>query len=100
MAYLTDFDRGWARLTNHDIGLSAALDWDATVLPHAWLWTELHATPGFPWFGAVDVLAVEPCTGYPAQGRDAIASKTDTLRTFRPGVPQTATIRLSVTRTG
>lgn len=97
MAYLTGFDRGWASITNDALGLRARLDWDAVVFPHAWLWTELHASPGFPWFGAVDVLAVEPCSSYPAQGREAIATKTGTLRTFTPHVSETTTVRLTVT---
>lgn len=96
MAYLTGFERGWARLRTPSVGLQAELEWDADVLPHAWLWTEMHATPGFPWFGAVDVLAIEPCTSFPAQGRDAIAAKTDTLRTFLPDRPTTTTISLTV----
>jgi hypothetical protein len=100
MAYLTGFERGWARLTTPSVGLEAELTWDAAVLPHAWLWTEMHATPDFPWFGAVEVLAVEPCTSFPAQGRDAIAAKTDTLHTFLPGEPTTTTVTLTVGRIG
>jgi galactose mutarotase-like enzyme len=96
MAYLTGFGRGWARLTSPPVGLVAELEWDAAVFPHAWLWTEVHATPGFPWFGAVDVLAVEPCTSFPAQGRENIAAKTDTLRTFEPGRSDTTVVRLTV----
>lgn len=99
MAYLTAFERGWARLTNPDLGLCATLEWDAEVFPHAWLWTELHATPGFPWFQAVDVLAVEPCSSFPAQGRDVIAAKTDTLRNFLPAVPETTTVSMTVAAT-
>ena len=95
MAYLSGFTEGWAQLQAHAHGLSARLRWDAARFPVAWLWTEFHATPGFPWFGAVDVLAVEPCTGYPAQGRDVVAERSG-LQRFDPGIPLTTTVTLEV----
>lgn len=98
LAYLTGFTEGWAQIDSATHPLSARLSWDATVFPHAWLWTEFHASPGFPWFGAVDVLAVEPCTGFPAQGRDAIARSTGLWR-LDPGAEQSTTLHLDVTET-
>jgi hypothetical protein len=54
--------RAWARLTSPACGVSVELAWDARQLPYAWLWQELSASGGFPWFGRARALAVEPGT--------------------------------------
>jgi galactose mutarotase-like enzyme len=60
LGWLTDFTAPWAAVRNPDLDLAVALRWDASALPHAWLWQELGGTPGFPWFGRAYVLALEP----------------------------------------
>lgn len=93
-AYLTDFDRGWAALTNLALGLRAEVEWDLAVMPHAWLWLEAHATPTFPWYAAAYVLGLEPASSYPGQGIAAARAKTGTTLTFAPGQRRTATVAL------
>jgi galactose mutarotase-like enzyme len=95
MAYLTGFRDGWAEIASTTHPLTARLRWDADLFPHAWLWTEYHASPDFPWFGAVDAIAIEPCTGFPAQGREVIAERTGLWR-LDAGEEQTTTISLEV----
>ena len=92
-AYLTDFDRGWAALSNPGLGLRAELEWDLTTMPHAWLWLEAHATPTFPWYGAAYVLGVEPASSFPGQGLTAARANGTALR-FLPGETRTATVTL------
>ena len=59
--WLSDFDRGhWATVSNPDLGLTVRLSWDGACLPYAWLWQELNASAGFPWFRRARVLAIEP----------------------------------------
>lgn len=43
-------------------GLAVDLEWDARVLPYAWLWQESEASHEFPWFGRTRLLAVEPAS--------------------------------------
>jgi Domain of unknown function (DUF4432) len=71
LAYLTDFDTGWFAITNPRLGLGVGMRWPTEVFGHAWLWQELHSSPGYPWWREAYVCAVEPATTIPAQGMDA-----------------------------
>ena len=63
LGWLTGFEgRAWASLTSVSSDLCARVSWDASVLPHAWLWQELEGTAGFPWFARARALAVEPAS--------------------------------------
>jgi hypothetical protein len=62
LGWLGDLNAGWASIENLGTGLSATIDWDATQLPYAWLWQELQASEGFPWFRQVRTIAVEPAS--------------------------------------
>lgn len=59
--WLTDFERGRVSITS-PAGLAVELEWDATVLPFAWVWQELESSDDFPWFGRARVLAIEPAS--------------------------------------
>jgi galactose mutarotase-like enzyme len=100
MYYLTDLREGAIGLTNHRLGLRAGLSWDKAVMPYTWMWYEMHAGAGFPWYQSVYVLGIEPHSSYPGQGLHAIRSKTGTQVRFEPGESRTATTTLDVTRTG
>jgi hypothetical protein len=87
LAYLTDFDgeTAWYGITNTRRGLGAGLAWKRDDFPCAWFWQEMHASPGFPWYQGVYVMAIEPNTSYPGQGLVAVTEKTQTQRTLQPG---------------
>lgn len=53
--------RGTAVIRNPETGAHARLDWDAMLFPYTHVWQE-HRTPGFPWWGAVSCIAIEPAT--------------------------------------
>lgn len=53
---------GVARIRNPRTGIEVTLSWDSSVLPHAFVWQEHHAGEGFPWWGQVDAIAVEPAS--------------------------------------
>ena len=53
---------GSARLTVRSPAISIDLRWDPRLLPYAHLWHELGAHSGFPWWGSVRTLAVEPAS--------------------------------------
>jgi hypothetical protein len=57
---LTDFESYWASISNPDLDLTVRLDWDGTLLPHAWFWQELNGMEGWPWFRRARVMAIEP----------------------------------------
>lgn len=62
---LTGFDDAWFSLTNARLGFGFRLAWDAGVFPHAWIWQECHASPGFPWYRRAYAVAVEPANVIP-----------------------------------
>jgi hypothetical protein len=67
LGWLTDFDEPWVSLRNPDVDLGVAVRWDVEVMPHAWLWQELHATSDYPWFRRAYATAIEP-SNTPAGG--------------------------------
>jgi hypothetical protein len=68
-AALDGFDDGWCAITNEARGVGVAVHWDSSCFPYAWLWQELQATQGFPWFGRARVLGIEPANVLPDHGR-------------------------------
>lgn len=95
LVYLSEFDTGWARLVNDEIGLAARLEWDTSVYPSAWLWQELNDTPGHPWWKLAYVCAIEPGTTYPGQGLEVAKAKGGTPLLLAGGEQRTVTIGLS-----
>lgn len=67
-AYLSGFSSGWFAITNPRLRLGVGLRWPLEVFPSAWLWQEVHATSGWPWWGRAYVVAVEPASTFPGQG--------------------------------
>lgn len=92
--YLTDFERGWARVTNRALGLAVELEWSTDVFPYAWFWLEANATPGYPWYGRAYVLAIEPASTYPGHGIVVAGERNGTLLRFEPNQSRTGTIAL------
>ncbi len=92
MAYL----RGWAELTRTDGALGGALSWDADLFPVAWLWEELGAGQGQPWFGRGRVIGIEPCTSWPGHGLATIAETTGTQLRLGPGERRDTILHLHV----
>ena len=44
------------------------LEWDGSILPHAWFWIEANAGSGWPWFRRLYAIAVEPANVLPGEG--------------------------------
>jgi hypothetical protein len=87
MAYLSDFsgDHGWYGITNTELGLGVGLVWPTAVFPYAWFWQEMHAGEGYPWYGEVYVMAIEPFSSWPGHGLSAVIEKTGTHLTIPAG---------------
>ena len=48
LGYLGGFEAGWFAITNTRLGFGVALTWPSDALPYAWMWQEMHASPGYP----------------------------------------------------
>ncbi|QFG25103.1 DUF4432 family protein [Actinomadura sp. WMMB 499] len=68
IVYLTDLDEGRYEVVDPADGLGLRVRWDASVLPHLWLWQELGATVDHPWWGRAYAVGLEPFAGYPTDG--------------------------------
>jgi hypothetical protein len=96
MAYLHDFGAHWAAIRRLDDRVAAALSWDGTAFPHAWLWLELEGTQDAPWDGKTRLIGIEPNTTWPGNGLADTAQRRAPLLTLQPGVEISATVRLHV----
>ncbi|MGP3912712.1 DUF4432 family protein [Nonomuraea sp. 10N515B] len=65
IVYLTGFDEGWYEISG-DIGMR--VEWDASLLPYLWMWQELGASTGYPWWGRVYTVGLEPFSSMPTDG--------------------------------
>ncbi|PZG13781.1 DUF4432 family protein [Nonomuraea aridisoli] len=65
IVYLTGFPDGWYEIAGH-IGIR--VEWDATVLPYLWMWQELGASTGYPWWGRAYTIGLEPFSSMPTDG--------------------------------
>jgi hypothetical protein len=68
-AYLEDFAAHEAAIVNERLGLAVRMRWSGDPWPAAWLWLEVHATAGYPWFGRAHVVAIEPASTIPGGTR-------------------------------
>jgi hypothetical protein len=67
-AALTEFATPEVTFCSPTRGLAVRLEWDSSILPHAWFWIEANAGTGWPWFRRLYAIAVEPANVLPGEG--------------------------------
>lgn len=80
IVYLTGLPEGRYEVVDPVACLGMRVRWDVSVLPHLWLWQELGATAGYPWWGRAYVVGLEPFAGYPTDGLAAAVDNGTALR--------------------
>ena len=85
----------WATLARAD-GLGARIGWDADPWPLAWVWVETGGTTDPPWNGQARMIAIEPCTTWPATGLAAARAAGGPVLTLAAGEVRRAQITLTV----
>jgi hypothetical protein len=83
---------GSATLANEDLVLRVT--WDAKVLPYLWVWVERGGTTGWPWFGRLHAIGLEPSNMPTAGGLGSYAGER-TPPTLEAGESRECEIRLS-----
>ena len=78
----------WAAVRDVGAGLGAAMAWDVTTFPCAWLWWEIGG-PEYPWYGRARIVAIEPATAAPADGLAAARSRGQAHELAAGGVHRT-----------
>ena len=85
LAYLGDFTSGFCAVTNPRLRLGFGLRWPLEMFDKAWLWQEVHASSGWPWFRRAYVVAVEPASTIPGQGMAVARAKGEQGIFLEPG---------------
>jgi hypothetical protein len=97
LVYLTDFPdpRAWYELTNPDQPFGVRVEWDRETLPYLWYWQEFGGTTGYPWYGEVYTIGLEPNSSYPTNGLpDAVAN--GSAMTIEPHATTSFSMRVSI----
>lgn len=68
IVYLTDFPEGWYEIVHPGRGIGIRVEWDIEVMPYLWYWMELGASDGYPWYGRLYTIGLEPFSSYPTNG--------------------------------
>lgn len=85
-----------ASVRNQSQGVVARVSWDAAVFPYLWVWVELGGTQGWPWFGAVRALGVEPLSSWPDVGVAQLRQLNGTQVELAAGQRLVGQVRLEV----
>jgi len=67
LGYVINLPEGWYAITNQKRQVGFAMAWSLDVFPYLWVWRNL-LRPGYPWYGRVYTMALEPWTSYPSAG--------------------------------
>ncbi|GGV12956.1 hypothetical protein GCM10010182_36670 [Actinomadura cremea] len=86
IVYLTDLGEGRYEVVDPAGGPGLRVRWDASVLPHLWMWQELGATVDHPWWGRAYVVGLEPFAGHPTDGLAAAVENGTALKLGPRGV--------------
>lgn len=99
LAYLSDFDIPYARITNSTHGLTMELEWNSELFPHAWLWIENQKIPDAPWNSQVRTLAIEPTSTIPNLGFHHVKKIGSNLITLAANESKVGQVTLKVFKT-
>lgn len=95
-AALTEFAASEVTFCSPTRGIGVRLEWDGSILPHAWFWIEANASSGWPWFRRLYAIAVEPADVLPGEGGTDAYPRGGTGT--RIGAGETLTLSTSLTR--
>jgi hypothetical protein len=60
--HVEGLSEGWAALRNPRLGAGIALRWDVEVFPYVWCWIVAEGSWGYPYYGRLVYVALEPFT--------------------------------------
>jgi hypothetical protein len=96
MVFLSGFGkRAWYELARPGGPVGCRVAWDGERMPFLWFWQEFGNTIGYPWFGRLYTIGLEPCSSMPGGLADAVAS--GTALTLQPWEEQAFWLELSIT---
>ena len=97
MCYLKDFDGApWYAIVNPTLKLGVGLICSPDIFKCFWLWQEMGASSGFPFYKRTYTMAIEPWTSYPGGGLVDVMNSTQTHLTLSPGQVISAQLNISL----
>lgn len=83
MGYLMDFAGDpWYALVNHKLNLGVGLAFTPSTWRYLWYWQQMRYSYGWPFYGRVYTMAVEPWSSWPGQGLTSVIEQTQTHHTL------------------
>ena len=92
LGYVVNLPEGWYALTNQDTQVGFALWWSLETFPYLWIWRQFNQSAGYPWYGRVYTMALEPWSSYPSAGL-LQAIDNGTARVLEPQQSMRASLR-------
>ena len=68
LGYVVNLPEGWYAITNQEWQVGFAMTWSLDVFPYLWVWRNFNISAGYPWYGRVYTMALEPWSSYPSAG--------------------------------
>ncbi|MEA3335872.1 MAG: aldose 1-epimerase [Chloroflexota bacterium] len=68
LGYVVNLPEGWYAVTNQATQVGLALTWSLETFPYLWIWRQFNQSNGYPWYGQVYTMALEPWSSYPSAG--------------------------------
>lgn len=68
LGYVVNLPEAWYAITNQKLQVGLALTWTLDVFPYLWVWRQFNRSEGYPWYGQVYAMALEPWSSYPSAG--------------------------------
>jgi galactose mutarotase-like enzyme len=68
LGYVVNLPEGWYAITNQERAVGFAMAWSLSVFPYLWVWRQFNVSAGYPWYGRVYTMALEPWSSYPSAG--------------------------------
>jgi galactose mutarotase-like enzyme len=92
LGYIVNLPEGWYAITNQDQKVGFAMSWSLEAFPYLWIWRNFNMSTGYPWYGQVYTMALEPWSSYPSGGLKT-ATENGTAVSIAPGETHTAELR-------
>jgi len=96
LVYLTNFpgETGWYEVDNPEQPVRARVEWSTGTLPYLWYWQEFGGVQGYPWYGDVYTIGLEPNSSYPTNGLPDAVNNGSAME-LQPGASKSFTMRVA-----